>query len=263
MVIVQIHADPSNLPLPTLSKGRLPFENSAIDTALEVALTDCLRQLQRSNPDLLLTAHELRKVERDVRYIPALSMAVASILAKSNTDESAEYRDKILKWNTSATVQTSSQAQAQRDHHDDRDDDESSKGNSTKSKGNDNNVHVMCNLLEDRLRHVLTLHEAGNGKKTTKKKSAGAQQGAENDSQESNPHENQNGVDDAMEYGELLGFPDNDVEHDDDLCESPNRYSAYHVSESQSSQAPTVLLSRRKEEENDDEDEENDYDEWL
>jgi hypothetical protein len=274
LVIVQIHADPSSLPLPTLSKGRLPFENSAIDTALEVALTDCLRQLQRSNPDLLLTAHELRKVERDVRYVPALSMAVASILAKSNTDEAAEYRDKILKWNTSTTTHTATQSPSDRHHHGDKDEDESSNEDSRKSSANDNNVHVMCNLLEDRLRHVLTLHEAGNGKrKTTKKVAAGAPHLAENESRETDPYDDKN-RDDAMEYDDLLGSPndgdddDDGVKHEDDpldLCESSNRNNSYHMSASQeTSQASTVLFNRRrKEEENDDEDEENGYDEWL
>jgi hypothetical protein len=262
LVIVQIHADPTNLPLPTLSKGRLPFENSAIDTALEVALTDCLRQLQCSNPALLLTAHELRKVERDVRYVPALCMAVASILGKSNTDEAAEYRDSILNWTTS-TTHSSTQEQSQHHYHDNDDNDESSKGDSMKSTINDN----VCQLLESRLRHVLTLHEAGNGKKTRKKK-AGAQaaddeSNGQNESQESNPFDNKG--DDAMEYDDLLGSPDDDVEQD--LFESSNSNSAYHMSESHTSQASSAVLGRRKEEDDDDEEEEeeeeDDYDEWF
>ena len=83
LVIVQIHAQPSNLPLPTLSKGRLPVDNPAIEDAVEVALTQCLRQLQSTNPDLLLTASELRVAERDARYVPAVASALSSILWKA------------------------------------------------------------------------------------------------------------------------------------------------------------------------------------
>ena len=83
LVIVQIHAQPSNLPLPTLSKGRLPVDNPAIEDAVEVALSQCLRQLQSTNPDLLLTASELRVAERDARYVPAVASALSSILSKS------------------------------------------------------------------------------------------------------------------------------------------------------------------------------------
>lgn len=43
----------------------------------------CLRSLQKSNPDLLLTAQQLKITERDTRYIPAVSAAIASVVCKS------------------------------------------------------------------------------------------------------------------------------------------------------------------------------------
>ncbi len=43
----------------------------------------CLRSLQKSNPDLLLTAPQLKITERDTRYIPAVSAAIASVVCKS------------------------------------------------------------------------------------------------------------------------------------------------------------------------------------
>jgi hypothetical protein len=61
-------------------------DNPAIDSALEVGLTECLRKLQKSNPGRLLTAAELRKAERDARYVPAVSSALAMIICKSQNE---------------------------------------------------------------------------------------------------------------------------------------------------------------------------------
>jgi hypothetical protein len=72
-------------------------DNPCIDTALEVGLTECLRKLQKSNPGLLLTAAELRKAERDARYVPALSSALATILCKSQNADLAVLRG-IRSW---------------------------------------------------------------------------------------------------------------------------------------------------------------------
>jgi hypothetical protein len=73
-------------------------DNSAIDTALEVGLTECLRKLQKSNPGLLLTAAELRKAERDARYVPAVSSALAMIFCKSQNADSALVISGIRSW---------------------------------------------------------------------------------------------------------------------------------------------------------------------
>jgi hypothetical protein len=66
-------------------KGRLPIDNLAIDNALDLGLSDCLRQLQITNPSLLLTASELKKAERDSRFVPSVAAAMASVLANSKT----------------------------------------------------------------------------------------------------------------------------------------------------------------------------------
>jgi hypothetical protein len=127
LVIVRIDAEPSSLPLPTLSKvrnvfnfefsyslfddflkkncgacysqGRLPIGIKAIDDALEVGVTQCLQQLQKTNPSLLLTASELRRAECDARCVPAASLALASILSKSTLIESRQFINRIQGWN--------------------------------------------------------------------------------------------------------------------------------------------------------------------
>lgn len=64
-------------------QGRLPLNDKGINDALENGLADCLRSLQQSNPGLLLTAQQLKKVERDMKYVPAVTGAIASVLGRS------------------------------------------------------------------------------------------------------------------------------------------------------------------------------------
>jgi len=97
VMLIQVHAKPSDLPMPTLSKGRLPSDVGPIDAAFEIGLNQCLRSLQESNPALLLTAAELRVAERDARYIPAIASSLASILKNSSNDMEAE-RCAIQAW---------------------------------------------------------------------------------------------------------------------------------------------------------------------
>lgn len=80
LVIVNIRAAPSMLPLPTLSKGRLPVNHTPIFQSLQVALRGCLRSLQLTSPGLLLTPSQLHTVERDIRYIPLLANAASRII---------------------------------------------------------------------------------------------------------------------------------------------------------------------------------------
>jgi len=82
LLLVDIRAAPSTLPLPSLSKGRLPVNHSPIMQAFQLGLRDCLRSLQMTSPGLLLTAAQLRTVERDVRYIPLMAGTVAGILGR-------------------------------------------------------------------------------------------------------------------------------------------------------------------------------------
>jgi len=59
------------------------LNDKGISDALENGIADCLRSLRRSSPGLLLTAQQLKKVERDVRYVPAVAGAISSILCRS------------------------------------------------------------------------------------------------------------------------------------------------------------------------------------
>jgi hypothetical protein len=104
IVVVQIRAAPSSLPLPTLSKvrrmcllslfrslaltipssppkGRLPLNHGPIDNALQIGIRECLRSLQTTSPGLLLTPAQLHTAEREVRYMPATAVAVSRVLA--------------------------------------------------------------------------------------------------------------------------------------------------------------------------------------
>lgn len=66
-----------------LVQGRLPLNDKGINDALENGVSDCLRCLQKSSKGLLLTAQQLKKVERDVKYAPSAAGAIASILCRS------------------------------------------------------------------------------------------------------------------------------------------------------------------------------------
>lgn len=59
------------------------MNDKGISDALENGLADCLRCLRRSSPGLLLTARQLKKVERDVKYVPAAAGAITSVLCRS------------------------------------------------------------------------------------------------------------------------------------------------------------------------------------
>jgi hypothetical protein len=69
--------------VPIYQQGRLPLNDKGINDALENGITSCLRSLQRTNPNLLLTAHQLKRVERDSKYVPAVAGAIASVLCRS------------------------------------------------------------------------------------------------------------------------------------------------------------------------------------
>ena len=64
-------------------QGRLPLNDKGISDALENGISDCLRCLQRSSPGLLLTAQQLKRVDRDVKYVPSVAGAIASVLCRS------------------------------------------------------------------------------------------------------------------------------------------------------------------------------------
>lgn len=85
VAILNISATPESLPLPTLSKGRLPVNQEEITQALQLCLRDCFRSLQTTGDNLLLSPKQLRSVEREVRYIPMMARATIGILSRMRT----------------------------------------------------------------------------------------------------------------------------------------------------------------------------------
>jgi hypothetical protein len=86
-------------------QGRLPLNHRPIDQALHVGLRDCLRSLQTTNPELLLTPRQLRRVEREARYVPATATAVSCVLSKlSNPHTQERLFDIIRQWRQEATA---------------------------------------------------------------------------------------------------------------------------------------------------------------
>ena len=63
------------------------MNDSSINAALHTGLTKCLRSLQSTNPELLLTASELKKTEREVTFIPSIASALASLTLNCNDDD--------------------------------------------------------------------------------------------------------------------------------------------------------------------------------
>ena len=88
------------------------MNHAPIDNAFQVGLRECLRSLQKTNPDLLLTPSQLRDVERDVHYIPSIAIATSKMLQNfTNPSEKARLLTKIQGWSSST-------------YHDDDDDDD-------------------------------------------------------------------------------------------------------------------------------------------
>jgi hypothetical protein len=159
LLIVQIHAKPSSLPLPTLSKSRLPLNDSAIITALETGVMECLQSLQKTNPSLLLTPKQLKATVRDTRYIPAASAAIACVLCKSNDRNfQKHFVNMILNWRQSGEAA------------------DTTKPLTSEDKGSDKNllhVTILGPMVETKLRCVIADEDEGklNAKKRTKEKS--------------------------------------------------------------------------------------------
>ena len=77
------------------------MNHAPIDNAFQVGLRECLRSLQKTNPDLLLTPSQLRDVERDVHYIPSIAIATSKMLQNfTNPSEKARLLTKIQGWSS-------------------------------------------------------------------------------------------------------------------------------------------------------------------
>ncbi|KAG7355976.1 histidine kinase, DNA gyrase B-, and HSP90-like ATPase [Nitzschia inconspicua] len=173
LVVVRIRAAPSSLPLPTLSKGRLPLNHGPIGAALHRGLNDCLRSLQSSNTALLLSRQNLQSSVRDLRYIPKLATEIALSVYESRNMAIQKYGKEILKLASRLNV---SGANAKNFH------DEQSCESSDTSTGN--NTKVDTSLLERSIREVLSfkLKEKATALQASKKrmKKVGAASAASN-----------------------------------------------------------------------------------
>lgn len=73
------------------------MNNRHIDEALELCISSCLKNLQKSNPSLLLTASQLKKSERDSRFLPSIAEAMTSMVMNCNDNEIQEDMLGILR----------------------------------------------------------------------------------------------------------------------------------------------------------------------
>lgn len=130
---------------------------------MEVGLIDCLRQLQKSNPTLLLTASQLRVVERDHRYVPAISEALARMVV--NCSDRVQHEDllgTISRWAVPRVEHHKPKRPSMTDlARDDTDDDASTNGRGTSSESM--SLATAKALIESRL--GLALSNAGAKKK--------------------------------------------------------------------------------------------------
>jgi hypothetical protein len=144
------------------NKGRLPLDNEAIDKALEVGLDDCLRQLQKSNPTLLLTASQLRVLERDYRYIPAVAEALSRMVnGCSNQTRRGKLVSMISRWQP---PQRTSQGLVIREltRHDNEDgdgEDDDASSSTHQSTAPELSIEMVQGLIESRLRLAVSCAE--------------------------------------------------------------------------------------------------------
>lgn len=140
-----------------------------IDNALELGVTKCLQQLQMTNPDLLLTAQELRKAERDTRYVPAVAQALASIFAKSVNGPDPVILDRIQNWgNRSFSTLPSAVVTLNDQSSHDLDDEESFEAPKTESPLP--SIKSISLLIEQQLRFVVSQSEMEKTKPVKKDK---------------------------------------------------------------------------------------------
>jgi Histidine kinase-, DNA gyrase B-, and HSP90-like ATPase len=97
LVVVDVQAEPNVIPMPSLTKGRLPVNHGPIAQAFHLGIRDCLRNLQVTSPGLFLSAAQLRSVERDVRYVPLLARASANMLNRLHNQSHQERAFALLR----------------------------------------------------------------------------------------------------------------------------------------------------------------------
>lgn len=83
------------------------MNNHPIGSALELGIMECLTSLQKTSPGMLLTSTQLKETIRDIRYIPALSAALALLACKSqNTELKTSMLQTIQRWSQDNVAQS-------------------------------------------------------------------------------------------------------------------------------------------------------------
>lgn len=137
-------------------------------------MTRCLQQLQKSNPELLLTASELRKAERDARYVPAVALALSSIITKSVTKQDTPFLiERIQSWSKNSIYQNYVTPSDQTKIKDQSPEEENLSMRS---------VEEISSSIEGRLRLVLSLSEVQTNNKKQRKSEKTSKQKEETNS---------------------------------------------------------------------------------
>ena len=213
----------------------------------------CLRQLQKTNPSLLLTTLELRKAERDARYVPAVSLALASILTKSVTSPDPTVLERIQRWDTSAAAAIPSNVVTLSDNCSQHSTSHSSVASSNDGreqgkKLSTTSVESLGLLIEERLRLVLAQSE----KKKTKAAATSAKQPkTENEGVDQEDEENETSVASSQE----LSVDEIDV--DWDLLQQQ------FEQEKEKAKKPSAEKRAGGSNLDDDDDSEDDFEDWL
>lgn len=190
-----------------------------------------MRQLQKSNPSLLLTANELRVAERDARYIPAVASALTSIICKS-TAPNKDVIDTIRQWKIS-NVASRLPAQS------------SQSSTSSQSSSNDCKEDEIEALIESRLRSVLA--KPSPNKRGGQSQKGNATDDEDNGTQQSTSNQSFDDLLELSSKGAELDLPGGENSSDSASCDE----------EPSEGQAETGVPHK------DGGDELSDYDDWL
>ena len=136
------------------------MNDKGINDAIENSITSCLRSLQRTNPSLLLNAQQLKRVERDSKYVPAVAGAVASVLSHSKrvglyehaVNVMSSWDDELRKWNIATFDKAIDSSQGMSAKHEQQ----ATNPYASSQESTFTRVEVLRPLLERRLRFVVS-----------------------------------------------------------------------------------------------------------
>lgn len=229
------------------------MNNVAIDKAFEVGLMECLRGIQKTNPNLLLTAQQLKKAERDARYVPAVAASIASIISKSTDSQFQKTMTHLIRqWgggggaaaeteegDTVEDITAVDKAASQEsgiDHplSQNHDDDEDDRGElaaadalqpTHNSRQVQNLVRDLGSSIEMRLRQVLTTHEEATKESKRPRKAAKEDDGDDDEAEQ--------GVNDTQKSHQKNSVTLNlDSDNDDNKSQGSESVESYNFSAS-------------------------------